>query len=99
MGKTVPTYRNQLEVEIRELLPFRRAMKEADRPLFDALMDHVRQHGSEGSFTAHLDPFVPFFLSILIEQERRISLLDKKLEEILDQRADERMNQINSPGD
>ena len=82
MGKTVPTYRNQLEIEIRELLPFRRALKESERAIFDMLMSYARSHAAEGSFTAHADPVVPFFLSILLEQEKRITLLEKKLQEI-----------------
>jgi hypothetical protein len=80
MGKTVPTYRNQLEMEIRELNPFRRALREFERRLFDRLMGYARTHASEGSFTAHPDPTVPLFLSILLEQEKRINRLEKELE-------------------
>ena len=83
MGKTVPTYRTQLDTEIRGLLPFRRALRQGERPLFDRLMDHARSHASEGSFTAHPDPMVPFFLSILIEQERSIRDLHRKLDGLM----------------
>jgi len=81
MGKTVPTYRNQLEMEVRELLPFRRALRESERALFDILVGYARTHAAEGSFAAHADPLVPFFLSILIEQERKIQMLEKTLEQ------------------
>ena len=84
MGKTVPTYRNQLEMEVRELLPFRRALREEERVLFDILVNYARTHASEGSFTAHSDPLVPFFLSIAIEQERKIRELERLLEELLE---------------
>lgn len=84
MGKTVPTYRNQLEAEVRELLPFRRALRESERILFDTLVNHARSHSAEGSFTAHSDPLVPFFLSILLEQERRIRELDRKITGLID---------------
>jgi hypothetical protein len=81
MGKTVPTYRNQLEMGIRELLPFRRALREEERALFDTLIGYARAHAAEGSFAAHVDPFVPFFLSILLEQEQKIRILAKAVEE------------------
>ena len=84
MGKTVPTYRNQLEAEVRELLPFRRALREDERALFDGLINHARSHSAEGSFTAHSDPIVPFFLSILLEQERRIRELDRAVAKLLE---------------
>ncbi len=84
MGKTVPTYRNQLEMEIRELLPFRRALCQGEKVLFDTLVGYARTHAAEGSFTAHSDPLVPFFLSILLEQERKIRELEKTLEESLE---------------
>jgi hypothetical protein len=83
MGKTVPTYRNQLEAEVRELLPFRRALRESERALFDSLINHARSHSAEGSFTAHPDPIVPFFLSMLLEQERRIRELVRKIDDLV----------------
>ena len=93
MGKTVPTYRNQLEMEVRELLPFRRALREGEQALFDTLVNYARTHAAEGSFTAHSDPLVPFFLSILLEQERKIRMLERLLRELSEEKKDSGVGQ------
>ncbi|MEE9163661.1 MAG: hypothetical protein V3U17_02555 [Thermoplasmata archaeon] len=75
MGRTVPTYRVHLEGILGSWMDYRRALREKDRVLFDAVALKARQHASAASFCAHLDPVETAFLSVLIEMQREIQEL------------------------
>ena len=81
MGRTVPTYRMHLEQVIRKWDNFRRALRREDRELFDAMVNKARMHSSASLFNVHLDPMESVFMSILLEQEKEISELRRKLKE------------------
>ncbi len=81
MGRTVPTYRMHLEQVIRKWDNFRRALRREDRELFDVMVNKARMHSSASLFNVHLDPMESVFMSILLEQEREISELRRKLKE------------------
>ena len=70
MGRTVPTYRMHLESILNEWTDYRRALREADREVFDRLLNKARQHASAAGYAAHLDPTDLAFLSILLEMEK-----------------------------
>ncbi|MFQ5985920.1 MAG: hypothetical protein ACE5KQ_00995 [Thermoplasmata archaeon] len=72
MGRTVPTYRLHLEGILGSWMDYRRALREKDRTLFDAVVLKARQHASAASFCAHLDPIETALLSVLIEMQREI---------------------------
>ncbi len=82
MGRTVPTYRNILENIVSEWQEFRRALRKEDREVFDRLMEKVRMHASAASYEARVDPTESMFISILLEQEKEIGELRKKVEEL-----------------
>ncbi len=75
MGRTVPTYRVHLEGILGSWMDYRRALREKDRVLFDAVALKARQHASAASFCAHLDPIETALLSVLIEMQREIQEL------------------------
>ncbi|MFQ5986408.1 MAG: hypothetical protein ACE5KQ_03535 [Thermoplasmata archaeon] len=75
MGRTVPTYRMHLEGILGSWTDYRRALREKDRKLFDAVALKARQHASAASFCAHLDPLETALLSVLLEMEREIEEL------------------------
>ncbi len=75
MGRTVPTYRVHLEGILGSWMDYRRALREKDRVLFDAVALKARQHASAASFCAHLDPVETTLLSVLIEMQREIQEL------------------------
>src|SRR3972149_2988623 len=77
MGRTVPSFRMQLEEIIEELSTFRRALYGEDKIIFDKLMNMARKHASSGTILPTLDPINVLFLSILIEQQKE---LDKRNE-------------------
>jgi hypothetical protein len=82
LGRTVPTYRNILENLVNEWQGFRKALREEDREAFDRLMEKARMHASAASYEARVDPVESIFMSILLEQEKEIGELRKKIEEL-----------------
>ena len=82
MGRTVPTYRNILENLVSEWQGFRRALRKEDREAFDRLMEKARMHANAASYEARVDPVESMFMSILLEQEKEIGELRKKIAEL-----------------
>ncbi len=79
MGRTVPSFRMQLEEIIMELSVFRRALRGEDKAAFDSLMNKARNHASSSTVAPTLDPMDAVFLSILIEQQKEINSLREAL--------------------
>lgn len=79
MGRTIPTYRTQLEEIIDELSTFKRALRGEDKAAFEDIMNKARMHASSGTIVPTIDPSISMLISILIEQEKEINLLKKKL--------------------
>ncbi|MFQ6061141.1 MAG: hypothetical protein ACE5KV_07615 [Thermoplasmata archaeon] len=80
MGRTVPTYRLVMESIVSDWLPYRRALREADRKVFDSLMMKARMHTSASSYANRMEPLESVFMSILLEQQKEINLLRLRLE-------------------
>ncbi|MEE9173933.1 MAG: hypothetical protein V3U30_03035 [Thermoplasmata archaeon] len=78
MGRTVPTYRVHLEGILGSWSNYRRALRQKDRVLFDAVALKARQHASAASFCADLDPLETTLLSILIEMQGEIQELQAR---------------------
>ncbi len=79
MGRTVPSFRMQLEEIILELSVFRKALRAEDKDAFDRLMNMARKHASSCTVAPTLDPMDAVFLSILIELEKEINILRREL--------------------
>ncbi len=75
MGRTVPSFRMQLEEIILELSIFRRALRREEKDAFDSLMNKARKHVSSSTVAPTLEPMDAVFLSILIEQQMEIKSL------------------------
>ena len=75
MGRSVPTYRMKLEELIAELAPYRRALREEDRPAFDALMNRARRYASAAGYQASADPMETAVLSMLLGLEKEMDAL------------------------
>lgn len=82
MGRTVPTYRTVLENLIEEWQVFRRALRKEDKEAFDRLMEKARMHASAASYDARTDPVESLIISILLEQEKELGELRKKIAEL-----------------
>jgi hypothetical protein len=75
IGRTVPSFRMQLEEMIVELSVFRRALRGEEKVAFDSLMNMARKHASSCTVAPTLDPMDAIFLSILIELQKEINSL------------------------
>ncbi len=75
MGRTVPSFRMQLEEIVVELSVFRKALRGEDKVAFDSLMNKARNHASSCTVAPTLDPMDAVFLSILIELQKEINSL------------------------
>lgn len=67
---------------VAEWGPYRRALRTADRAVFDRMVNHAREYASAGSNLADLDPTTPILLSILLAQESEILRLRRAVEEL-----------------
>ncbi len=79
MGRTVPSFRMQLEEIIVELSVFRRALRGDEKEAFDDIVNKARKHASSCTVAPTLDPLGAMLLSILIEQQKEIKSLREAL--------------------
>ena len=80
MGRTNPTFRDRLRGLEREFSDYRRALRRRDRPHFDRLFEHARDHADACGYLNHDAPLVPVLVSIALEQEAQIATLDARLD-------------------
>ncbi len=60
---------------------FRRALRNDDREAFDSLMNSARLHASASTYAISLDPTESALLSMLLEHEKKLLALIKRLED------------------
>ncbi|UHQ96234.1 hypothetical protein [Natrinema halophilum] len=81
MGKTNPTYRDQLRRLEEDWQPFRRALRVQYQEEFDQLFDNARQFADAAGVQNEMMVMEPFLMSVLLAQECRIRVLEVCLEE------------------
>lgn len=81
MGRTNPTYRDQVRSIEQRWGDYRRALRQQDQPHFDRLFEHGRQYADAAGYQNPTDPIVALLVSIALAQERRISELETRLDE------------------
>lgn len=85
MGRTLPPFRPALDMEIQSFINFKRGLRSEDRPLFDQIMRYGKMHGDAGSLAARFLISENIWLSALIEQQKIIDKLIKKVERLKNQ--------------
>jgi hypothetical protein len=75
MGRTVPTYRLQLEHELRRWHSFRAALRAEDQPSFDSLFVYARTYADAGSAAARPCPSEALFMSMLLGLYQEVQAL------------------------
>ncbi|MBD3197240.1 MAG: hypothetical protein GF317_19455 [Candidatus Lokiarchaeota archaeon] len=85
IGRTVPSFRPALEHEIESWKDFKRALRPKDQKIFDKLMNYARIHADAGSLGARPMLSEIFFMSFAIEQERKLTSLEEKLNKLENQ--------------
>lgn len=79
MGRTNPTYRDRLDSLEREFESYRRGLRASEQEHFDRLFEHGRTYAHAAGYLNHPNPEIPFLLSVLLAQERRLAQLDDRL--------------------
>jgi len=82
MGKTVESYRIALGTEIQSWNGFAKALRTDDREAFEQMTDACRNHASAGSNATRPEIFEPMIISILLEQQKKLTRLEKELNAI-----------------
>ena len=82
MGRTVPSFRPALEHEIESWKDFKRALRPEERRVFDKLMNYARIHADAGSLAGRPILSEILFISFVLEQEKRIELLESRITEL-----------------
>ena len=80
MGKTLPPFSQLIEAERRRWAPFKRALPKEDRAAFDRLFDCAKLHVQAGVMVLRPWPFETIVMAVLLEQEKRVEQLLKRLE-------------------
>jgi hypothetical protein len=84
MGKTVPSYRMAIEAEMRTWKHFRDTLaSEEEKQTFDLMMDFCRMQSMAAQNACKPILFEPMVMSILLEQEKRIKTLQRKIDALL----------------
>lgn len=80
MGRTNPTYRDQLSQLETDWDSFRRGLRASEQAAFDQLFEHGRAYAHAASYCNHTDPERAFLLSILLAHQRTIRELEAELD-------------------
>jgi hypothetical protein len=67
--------------------PYRRALRTADREVYDRMVNHAREFATAGSNLADVDPTTPIMLSILLAQETELVRLRREVERLREEGA------------
>jgi hypothetical protein len=79
MGRTLATFTQLVQQEIDSWSQYRRALRREDQQAFDALFAAARHHAPAGAYLARETPFEVMLLSMLIEQQKHVVILQQKV--------------------
>ena len=82
MGKTVASYRLALDKELQRWSGFKRTLRNEDRVAFDQIIDACRNFASAGSNATCPVIFEVMIMSVLLNQQKNLSRLEKELDAI-----------------
>ncbi len=82
MGRTLLPFRMALEEELSTWKRFRSALSPENQILFDELMQYAREHADAGSLAGRSLLSEVIFMSIAIEQQKKLHFLQKQLEDM-----------------
>jgi hypothetical protein len=79
MGRTVPTFVEQVKQLEDKWSKFRRCLRAEDRVQFDRLLHSVRFYTPSATYQCSDDPREAVVLSILIDLQKRLTVLEEKM--------------------
>ncbi len=80
MGKSVPTFRRKLDKIESDWKAFRKALQREEKEKLDELFKKARLHASAAQYQVTPDPIEAVLLSIVLEQQKKLSELKEKIE-------------------
>lgn len=78
MGRTVPTFREEIERAVARWEFFGRALRREDRIYLERIISKARHNAAASSYAAFINPVEGMMLSILLEQEKDIDGLKNR---------------------
>jgi hypothetical protein len=82
LGKTIPSYRQVLEMELARWEGLRKALRGKNIDAFDMIMNICRMNASAGSMATRAILTEAMFMSIFISQQRELMDIKGRLEQI-----------------
>lgn len=82
MGRTVPTFTQVIQKEVESWSKFRRGLRKEDQELFDEMFRAPRIHLAASTYTMRVIPFESVAMAIMLEQEKEIKELKKRIQEL-----------------
>jgi hypothetical protein len=79
MGRTVPTYVQQVREIEAKWAKFRRALRREDQLHFDRLLRSVRYYSPSATYQCSDDPMESVMISILLDLQKRLAEIEEKL--------------------
>jgi hypothetical protein len=82
LGRTVPSYRQALEMEITRWEGFRKALRNRDVDAFDKMMNSCRMYASAAGMATRPILAEAMFMSILLSQRKELMEIKDSLERL-----------------
>jgi hypothetical protein len=82
MGRTVPSYRQALEAEIKDWEGFRKALRGRELEAFDKMINACRTYASAGGMATRTILAEAMFMSILFNQQKELMEIKESLERL-----------------
>ena len=79
MGRTVPSYRIETEMERRNWKIFRQELDKSERKMFEEMMSYSRLYNAAGVIACKPVLIQPILISIIFEHYKQLELLRKSV--------------------
>ncbi|MFQ5969287.1 MAG: hypothetical protein ACE5J2_02170 [Nitrososphaerales archaeon] len=82
MGRTIPSFRMLINIEMARWKEFRNQLSSEDKTIFDELMNNSKLHSSASSCALRTNVFEGLCMAILLDHQRRLEALATELEQL-----------------
>ena len=82
MGRTLATFTQLIRQEIDSWRRYRRALRQEDQAVLDALFAAARRHSAAGAYLAREAPFDVILMSMLLEEHKQLLALQQKVSDL-----------------
>ncbi len=82
MGRTNPTFRDLLRQRRQDWNSYRRGLRAAHKPAFDALFEDATTYADAAGLQNAREPMFPILVSMLLAQKRQIRSLEDRVQKL-----------------